>query len=115
MAYDERPAERVRDLLRKKRGVTEKKMFGGLAFMSRGDMSVGVIDDRLMVRVGPDAYDRALSRRHVRPMDFTGQPLTGFVYVEPAGIRTRAQLSSWLDKGLDFAASLPVKKSNKKR
>ena len=110
MAYDDRLAERVRELLQGKRGVTEKKMFGGLAFMARGNMSVGVIDDHLMVRVGPEAHEKALSRKHVRPMDFTGRPLTGFVYVAPPGIRTRAQLSSWIDKGLSFAASLPVKK-----
>jgi len=115
VAYDDRLAERVRELLRGRRGVTERKMFGGLAFMARDNMSVGVIDDRLMVRVGPDAYDKALSRKHVWPMDFTGRPLTGFIYVQPAAIRTRAQLSSWIDKGLEFAASLPAKKKKTKR
>lgn len=85
MAYDEGVAERLRALFADPPGVTEKKMFGGMAFMYRGHMLVGIIGESLMARVGPDAYAAALSRTFVREMDFTGKPMKGYVYVDPAG------------------------------
>lgn len=106
MAYDEQLAERVRQALNVRDGVTEKKMFGGLAFMLHGNMSVGVEKDRLMVRVGPDRYDEALVRPHARPMDFTGRPMKGFVYVPLEGLSTDADLQEWVQLGADFALSL---------
>ncbi len=108
MAYDERLAERVRGLLQSRR-LVEKKMFGGIAFMVRGHMCCGVIGEKLMVRVGPDEYERAIQRAHAAPMDFTGKPMRGFVYVSLAGLRTRAQLKSWIDRGLAFTGTLPAK------
>ena len=109
MPYDEKLVERVRGVLKGKRNVAERKMFGGLTFMVRGNMACGVANDQLMVRVGPDAHDDALSRPHARPMDFTGRPMRGMVFVEPAGLRTKAALSAWVQRGVDFAMSLPAK------
>ena len=106
MAYDEKLAGRVRALLEGKRGIAEKKMFGGIAFLLRGNMCCGVLDANLVARVGAENYDKALRRRHVRPMNFTGRPLKGFVYVGPAGTRTRRDLQRWLDQSTAFASSL---------
>jgi len=77
MAYDEELAERIRELLAAERGVTEKKMFGGLAFMVNGHMCCGIVATDLVVRTGPDAFGRALKRPHARPMGFTGRPHEG--------------------------------------
>lgn len=114
MPYDEALAARVRQVLGRRRGVGEKKMFGGLAFLLNGNMCCGVSDDRLMVRVGPDAYDEALSRPHAREMDFTGRPLRGFVYVEPRGVKSDAALAGWVEDGVRFARSLPAKRAQKR-
>ncbi len=110
MAYDETLAERVRDVLGARRGIEEKRMFGGLAFLHRGHMACGVVRKDLMVRVGPDAYEAALRRAGARPMDFTGRPLRGMVYVAGPGMRTRAQLERWVGEGLAFTGSLPAKR-----
>jgi len=109
MAFDERLAQRIRQILKGARGVTEKRMFGGLCFLVRGKMCCGVERDRLVVRVGPEQYERALSKPHARPMDFTGRPLKGFIYVSAEGCRTAASLKAWLTRGLAFASSLPNK------
>lgn len=109
MAYDEILGDRIRTVLARRRGIVEKRMFGGLAFMLNGNMSVGVVDDKLMVRVGPKAFDEALERKFARPMDFTGRPMKGFVYVEAEGIRTDETLKTWVDRGVAFAKSLPKK------
>ena len=109
MAYDEAVAKRVRDGLGNTTGVVEKRMFGGVAFMVRGNMCCGVIGDRLMLRVGPDGYEAALSRPHAKPMDFTGRPMKGMVYVEPAGFAAARDLKSWIARAMAFALSLPAK------
>jgi len=109
MAYDEKLAERVREVLRRRRGVTEKKMFGGLAFLVKGHMACGVIGDDLMVRVGADAYDAALQKAGARPMDFTGRPMKGMVYVGPRGHRRAPSLRAWVEQGVSYAKSLPPK------
>ncbi len=114
MAYDEGLAQRIREALedettRGGRQVVERKMFGGLAFMLGGNMCVGVSGDEMMVRVGPDAYSDALAQPHAREMDFTGKPLRGFVYVDPAGFDSDEDLEAWLERGARFARSLPVK------
>ena len=95
MAHSEKLAERIRAVLEDRDDVVEKKMFGGIAFMVRGNMACGAVRGELMARVGPGHYEWALTRPRVRPMDFTGRPLRGFVYVGTAGIRTRAMLSKW--------------------
>lgn len=109
MAYSEAVAGRVRKALGAQRGLSEKKMFGGIAFLVRGNMCCGVIGDELMVRVGPEAYAAALARPHVREMDFTGKPLKGYVYVEPAGFRSAPSLAAWMKQATGFAGSLPAK------
>lgn len=107
MAYDEGLAERLRDLLRSEGGVAERKMFGGLAFMVRGYMLIGIVGDCLIARVGAAAYAAALREPFVREMDFTGRPLTGFVYVDPPGFESDRALARWLARCVDFNASLP--------
>ena len=109
MAYDEKLADRVRDFLERRRGVSEKKMFGGLAFLVNGHMACGVQGDDLMVRVGPDAYDAALKKTGAHPMDFTGRPMKGMVYVGPRGYRRKPSLEAWVEQGLSYARSLPPK------
>jgi len=109
MAYDEGVAERLRDALVGEDGVAEKKMFGGVAFMLRGNMCCGVVGDELMLRVGPDAYEEALARPHARPMDFTGRPMRGMVYVGTQGFESDADLESWITMASAFAGALPPK------
>jgi TfoX/Sxy family transcriptional regulator of competence genes len=109
MAFDEAVAKRVREALAGVPDVVEKRMFGGIAFMVRGNMCCGVIGDRLMVRVGPDGYEEALSRPHAKPMDFTGRPMKGMVYVEPAGFASADGLKGWIARAMPFALSLPAK------
>src|SRR3990172_269801 len=94
MAFDEAVAERIREALAGSPDVVEKGMFGGIAFMVRGNMCCGVIGDRLMLRVGPKGYDTALSRPHAKPMDFTGRPMKGMVYIEPAGVASPRDLKA---------------------
>ena len=106
MAYDERLVNRVRRALKGKRPV-EKRMMGGICFLVHGHMCCGVDIDRLMVRVGPAAYERALGLAHAAPMDFTGTPLRGFVFVSAAGVDSQRRVSAWVGRGLAFVASLP--------
>ena len=109
MAYDEELAERVREALATRRGVSEKRMFGGLTFLVGGHMCCGIVGDELMVCVGPQAYVAALARRHARQMDFTGRPLGGYVYVAREGLRTHHAVRAWVERGVTFAQSLPPK------
>ena len=109
MAYSEDVAERVRAVLSTRRRVVERKMFGGLAFMVSGHMCCGVAEDELMLRIGPDQYEKALQRKYVREMDFTGRPLRGMVYVEPDGFRTKQSLEKWIDVAAEFTKTLPNK------
>lgn len=111
MSYDETLAERIRRALPPTSSITEKKMFGGLAFLLDGKMFVGVVGKDLMVRVGPPGHAAALAKKHVRPMDFTGRPLTGYVYVSAPGTRTDASVSTWVQLALAFVATIPAKPS----
>ena len=110
MAYDEQLATRVRILLKGHRVIVEKKMFGGLAYLSQGKMFAGVLNRDLVVRVGPEAGEAALKKPHTRPVDFTGRPMKGYVYVSPAGTKSAAQLRAWLARGQKFVATLPPAK-----
>ncbi len=112
MAYDEGLAERIRGLLDDRSDVLEKRMFGGIAFMVRGHMAIGVVKDDLMVRVGPEAYEALVRQPHARRMDFTGRPMKGFLYVASSGLETDAALQSWVGHGVGYAASLPAKASS---
>lgn len=109
MAYDEALADRVRDTLGARADVSERNMFGGVAFMVGGNMAVGVIGEDLMVRLDPADAEKALAEPHVRPMDFTGKPMKGMVYVDPAGTKADEDLGAWVEAGADFAASLRPK------
>jgi hypothetical protein len=102
MPYDEELAARVRQVLRHRTDITERKMFGGLAFMRHGKMCCGIVGQDLMVRVLEREMPLALRRAHVRPMDFTGKPLRGFVYVAPRGLATVDSLRTWIRMGLAF-------------
>lgn len=109
MAYGEELAERVRSILAEKLETEDRKMFGGLAFLVRGHMCCGITDSMLMGRIGRDAYEKALEEEHVKPVDFTGRPLKGFVYVEPEGLEDESALQAWIDRCLAFVAILPAK------
>lgn len=109
MVYNEDTSERIRESLVGEPGLSERKMFGGVSFLIHGNMCCGVVEDNLVVRVGPDAYEDALAQPHARTMDFTGRPLTGFVYVSPDGHDTPADLRAWIDRGLAFVRTLPPK------
>ncbi|GAA4304915.1 TfoX/Sxy family protein [Streptomyces venetus] len=109
MAYDEGLAQRIRERIGADTAVTEKRMFGGVAFLYEGNMAVGVTGDDLMVRVGPDATDAALTRPGTRVFDMTGRPMRGWVVVDGAAVAEDDALGAWLDEGRAFAASLPPK------
>lgn len=109
MAFDETVAGEFRAALAGAPDVVEKKMFGGIAFMVRGNMCCGVIGDRLMLRVGPKGYETALSRPHAKAMDFTGRPMKGLVYVEPEGFASGRDLKEWIERAMEFTLSLPAK------
>ncbi len=109
MAYDEQLADRIRTLLAAFPGAAERKMFGGLAFLLRGNMCCGVVGAELMVRVGRDSYEAALHEPHAREMDFTGRPLSGFIYVAAEGLVSEGDLRAWVERGARFAESLPAK------
>ena len=109
MAFDEALAERIRACLDGLAGIEEKKMFGGLSFLLNGNMSVGVIKDELMVRVGPDAFEAAVELPGARIMDFTGRPMKGWLVVGGMAIEDDGSLAGWVDRGTSFAGSLPEK------
>ena len=109
MAYDEGLAERIRSVLKRRRNVTERKMFGGMAFMISGNMCCGVVRRDLMLRLGPEGAEAALEEEYTRPMDFTGKPMRGMVYVDPSGTEASGKLAEWIQRGLDFLETLPPK------
>ena len=110
MAYDEDFAHRIRELLADENDVTEKAMFGGLAFLLRGNMAVGISNGgELMVRVGPEATDDALAQPHTRLFDMAGRPMKGWILVAPEGVKTKRQLDAWVARGTNFAGGLPPK------
>ena len=103
MAFDDKLANRVRQSFAAQNvAYIEKRMMGGLCFMVDDKMCVGVHEERLMVRIDPEAYESALHRKGCMPMDFTGRPMRGFVFVEPEGLATKRDLSSWLEMALEF-------------
>ena len=115
MVYDNKLADRIRKILGQTRGVTEKNMFGGLSFLLNGKMCCGIIKNDLVVRVGEDVYEETIIKPHARPMDFTGRPIKGFVFVGPAGHKSDKDLRQWVQLSTDYAKSLPVKKSKVKK
>lgn len=109
MPYDEGLAQRILDALGERDGLESKKMFGGVGYMLRGNMSVGVHGDELIVRVGPRRYEEALRRPHARPFDMTGRPMKGWIWVGQEGFEDDEDLDAWVQLGVDFALSLPPK------
>ena len=110
MAYDEDFADRVRDALSMREGLTERKMFGGIGFMIGGNMACGVTStSELMVRVPPEDHDAALAERHVREFEMSGKKMGGWLIVARQGTEAAADLAGRVDVGADHAASMPPK------
>ena len=109
MAYDEQLATRLRACTAHAKGVSEKKMFGGLAFMLGGNMWCGVTKHGVMLRVGPDLYDEALTRKGAREMDFTGRPMRGMIYVDLDAVEDNEALAEWVEFAGQFVRTLPPK------
>jgi TfoX/Sxy family transcriptional regulator of competence genes len=109
MAFDERLADRMREILGPQPDLSEKRMFGGLAFLVAGKMSVGVIGEDLIVRLSPEEAESALAEEGVRPFDFTGRPMKGWVFVGPEVTEDDSNLAEWVEAGVAYASSLPAK------
>jgi TfoX/Sxy family transcriptional regulator of competence genes len=113
--YDQHLADRIRMSLKEKNvAFSEKEMMGGLACMVNDKMCVGVIDDRMMARLDPDMYEKALTKKGCRPMDFTGRPMRGWVYIDPSGTDLDEDLNYWVQLALDFNPKAKSSKKNKK-
>ena len=111
MAYDEDLANRIRELTAGEAGVTEKKMFGGLAFLIGGNMAVAASGQGgLMVRVDPEETDELVTKPHAAPMVMRGREMQGWLRVDEEGVRTRRQLEPWVTRGVGYARSLPSKR-----
>ena len=109
MAFSAALAERIRQALARKRGVEEKKMFGGVGFLLNGNLLVGVWKDSLIVRLGPEEGDEALKEPHVSEFDITGRAMKGWVLVAPEGVDADEQLKGWIERAVKFVGKLPAK------
>jgi len=109
MAYSKQLAERVRAALRQERGVTEKRMFGGLGFLLHGNMLAAVWKNDLIVRLGERGAAAALKQAYVRVFDVTGKPMRGWIIAEADGLDRDDQLAAWLGAALEFTTTLPRK------
>jgi hypothetical protein len=109
MAFDDKLADRIRKQLGKRRGLTEKKMFGGLAFLLNGNMCCGVHTQEMIVRLDPEQTDEALRERYARIFDLSGRPMKGWIFVHAKGLATEAALAKWIQIGVMYASSLPAK------
>jgi TfoX/Sxy family transcriptional regulator of competence genes len=109
MAYDVNLASRIRALLKRARGLEEKKMFGGVGFLLNGNMACGVHKDYLIARVKAEATAAALKRAHTRPFDISGRPMQGWILVAAEGCKTDSTLAKWVKESVAFAKSLPPK------
>ncbi len=109
MSYDEALATRLRKAVGRRKGIVEKKMFGGLSFLLNGNMAVGVLGNELILRIDPAQNDKILKKSYARQFDFTGKPMIGWIYVGAVGLKSAADLKKWVQVGLEYAASLPAK------
>jgi TfoX/Sxy family transcriptional regulator of competence genes len=109
MSYNEDLEFRIREVLSGLPDLIDKKMFGGIGFLVKGNMACGVHKDALIIRVGPDAYDKALARPYTRPFDITGRPMTGWVMVDQEGYKSGKDLKEWVQQGIDYAFTLTPK------
>ena len=114
MAFNAVLAQRVRKIVRSRSGISERQMFGGLAFLVDGKMFIGIRDSSLMARVGRERHDDALAMPHVRVMDFTGRPMKGYVYLDPPAIKADQALAAWVNWCVEYVARLPEKKATRK-
>ena len=112
MAFDSALAQRVRELVGGQPGITERQMFGGLAFLVHGKMFIGIRNSSLMARVGLEHYQDALAMPHVRVMGFTGRVMTGYVYIDPLAIAAEQDLKAWITWCLGYVSRLPEKKKD---
>ena len=110
MAYDQKLAIRLRQVLSQSPGIIEQKMFGGLCFLLDRKMICGVLKDDLIVKIGRKNHERIATQKHVRPFDFTGKPMMGMIYVAPAGLKTKKELSKWVELAKEYAQTLPPRK-----
>jgi TfoX/Sxy family transcriptional regulator of competence genes len=110
MAYDMDLAARIRALISKNKNLEEKKMFGGVGFLINGNLACGVNKNDMILRVAPDQYDALSRSAYTRVFDLSGKPMKGWLVVEPAGMKSEAQLKAWVSKGIVFAKTLPAKK-----
>ena len=110
MAFNDKLADRIRKQLAGQKGLTEKKMFGGIGFLLNGNMCCGVIGEDLVLRLDPAQTGEALAHKHTRIFDFSGKPMKGWIYVGPKAVETESDLKGWVEIGLKYAASLPSKK-----
>ncbi|MGZ3932706.1 MAG: TfoX/Sxy family protein [Bacteroidia bacterium] len=115
MAYNETLAGRIRESLVQLPKVEEKKMFGGVCFMVNDKMCIGVVGDEMMCRIGPEAEEKALEKTGCRPMDFTGRPMKGYVYVSDEGMRTKKNFEYWINLRLDFNTAAKASKKLKRK
>jgi hypothetical protein len=109
MAFDEQLAEKIRNEIKGQAGLKEKKMFGGLAFLINGNISVGIHGKDLVVRINPDETEAALKQRGVHIFDITGRPMKGWLLVGAEGIQDRKSFKKWIRTGVHYASSLPKK------
>jgi TfoX/Sxy family transcriptional regulator of competence genes len=109
MAFSEELAERIRQQLAWRKGVEEKKMFGGIGFLLNGNLLVGVWKESLIVRLGLEEGDEALKEPHVSEFDITGRSMKGWVLVEPQGVEDDDQLGGWVQRAVEFVKTLPAK------
>jgi hypothetical protein len=111
VAYDEELADRIRDLIGREPHLTEKKMFGGLAFLIGGNMAVAASGQGgVLVRVDPTQSDTLVAKTNARPMEMRGRPMQGWLRVDPQDLRTKRQLAKWVELGTTYARSLPAKR-----
>jgi TfoX/Sxy family transcriptional regulator of competence genes len=111
VAYDEELANRIRELIADAEGISEQEMFGGLAFLVAGNMSVAASGQGgLLLRVDPEETDALLKKPHARPFEMRGRAMRGWLRVEPEGLRTKRQLEPWVKRGVAYAQSLPPKR-----
>ncbi|HEV8265737.1 MAG TPA: TfoX/Sxy family protein [Gemmatimonadales bacterium] len=109
MAFNDQLAARIRKQLGRRAGLTEKQVFGGIAFLLHGNMCCGVHGDEMILRIDPQDTDRALRQRHTRAFDLSGRPMKGWVLVQPGGLARAEALAKWVKMGVKYAGSLPAK------
>ncbi|MCA9041018.1 MAG: TfoX/Sxy family protein [Planctomycetaceae bacterium] len=109
MPYDEQLADRIRGVLKGKRNITEKKMFGGICFFLKGNILCGIHKKNLILRLGPDEAEIALLRPHFGPFDITGRPMKGWVMAKPAGFKSDEKLKAEIELAMQFVKGLPAK------